>query len=173
MAKCKFIPAFLTILLFGCLIGCGNISIQVKMAVPEEIVVNTETLDIRNCDSNNNMVTTMAAEAPVKQEISISKQATILGTGSTVDLPLEIQDELRSQVERIYKPEYEEVVSGAEMVEFTIPGHMIHMYKIHWIQREYRSTISFQMDEQKCTTSYVYTLEFPDLEGKTVMACTA
>jgi hypothetical protein len=169
----KNLTALLTILLYTCLVGCNNSSIQVQQAAPEEVAYGTETLDMRNCDSNDDLLTTLASEAPVRQEISISEQATVVETGSVIDIPNEVQNELRSQVESVYQPIYEEAAAGTEMVNLTVPGHMIHMYKIHWIRRIYQSTISFSMNEQTCTASYVYTLETPDLDSTTIMACTA
>ena len=173
MNRQKAILATLTILLYACLAGCSRSPVDVEQAVPEEMAFASETLDIRNCDSNDDMRTTLADQAPVKQQVSIAEQATVVETGSAIDISPEILDELRLQVESAYQPLFEEAVTSAEKVEFTIPGHMIHMYKIHWIRRIYRSTISFSINDQSCAASYVYTLESPDLDSHTVMACTA
>jgi hypothetical protein len=169
----KKIITLIIFILSVCLVGCGDSPIQVDMADPEKLGIGSETLDIRNCDSNDVMVTTMATHAPVRQHISISEQATLVKTGSAIDIPPDILDELRLQVETMYQPEYEEAADSAEKVEFTIPGHEIYMYKIQWIQQIYGSTISFSINRQLCTASYVYTLETPDLDSLTTMSCTA
>ncbi|HLA98747.1 MAG TPA: hypothetical protein VJL34_09850 [Anaerolineales bacterium] len=153
--------------------NCSRPSIQVYQAAPIEQAVREETLDMRNCDSNDDMVTTLAAQAPARQHISISELATAVETGSVIDIPNEVYNELRLQIESAHRTVFEKAVASAEKVDFTIPGHKIHMYKIHWIQQIYRSTISFAINDQACTASYVYTLEIPKLDSYTVMACTA
>lgn len=163
----------LTSYLCVALVGCSTSHAQVERTRPVEVAYGTETLDIRNCDSNEDMITTLASHAPVRQHISISEEATVVETASAIDIPAKILDDLRSQVEREFQPIFEEAVANAEGVEFTIPGHKIHMYQIHWIQQTYRATISFSMDDQTCSASYVYTLETPVLDSFTVMACTA
>ena len=173
MARQKSLLTLIIFSLYACLVGCSNSRIQVEQAVPEELAHDTETLDMRNCDSNDDMVTTLAAQAPVRQEIYISEQATVVETGLEIDVPTITLEELRLQVESVYQPVFEEAVANAEKVKFTIPGHMIHMYKVHWIQQIYQSTVSFSINGQTCTASYVYKLEIPDLDSTTVMACTA
>ncbi len=163
----------LTIFLCFYLVGCSSSPTQVGQAVPEESAYGEETLDMRNCDSNDEMVTTLADQAPVKQQISISEQATVIETGSAIDIPNKVHDELKLQVKNEYQPIFEEAVANAKKVELTIPGHKIYMYKIYWNHRIYRSTISFTINNQACTAPYVYTLETPILDSYTVMACTA
>ena len=89
MNRQKAILATLTILLYACLAGCSRSPVDVEQAVPEEMAFASETLDIRNCDSNDDMRTTLADQAPVKQEISIAEQATVVETGSAIDIPAE------------------------------------------------------------------------------------
>lgn len=170
------VKKFLTLFIFvlsAFLVGCNDSPILVQWGDPEEIDVGSETLDIRNCDSNDDMVTTLASHAPVREQIFISEQATLVKTGSALDIPPDMRDELRLQVEAVYQTEFDEAAASAEMVEFTIPGHKIHMYKIMWIQQNYSSMISFSIDNQPCMASYIYTVETPDLDSLTTMACTA
>lgn len=147
--------------------------VQVAQEAPVIKELLGESLDIRNCQSNEDMVTSLAAKAPVRQEISISRQATVVETGSTIDISDEIHNELKWQVQNKFQPIFEEAVANAENVELIIPGLTIHVYRIQWIQRVYRSTISFSINEQACTASYVYTLDTPDLLDYTMSVCTA
>jgi hypothetical protein len=156
-----------------CLVGCRNAGIQIAIAEPEETRSGSETLDIRNCDNNDEMVTNLAAHAPVKQDISISETATSEKTGQDFDIPLELLDEIKVQIKTFYQPVLEEALTQTEAVVFTIPGNKIHMYKIQWIQQQYRSEVSLTINGQSCSTSYVYTLDIPKLDSLTTMACTA
>lgn len=156
-----------------CLSGCGNAGIQIAMAEPEEARSGSETLDIRNCDSNDEMVTDLSAHAPVKQEIIISETATAVKTGQALVIPSEMLDEIKVQIEALYQQVLEEAVTRTEAEVFNIPGHKIHMYKIYWVQQHYRSEVSLTIDGQSCKTSYEYVLEIPELDSFTVMSCTA
>ena len=147
--------------------------VDVAQEAPIEQELQGETLDVRNCLSNDTMLTTLAAQAPVRQQISIPKQATVVETGSAIDIPNEILDELKLQVQSEFQPIFEEAVANAENVELVVPGLKIHMYRIRWIQRIYQSMISFSINDQACTASYVYTLDTPELIDYTVSACTA
>lgn len=168
----KFSP-LIVLFLSIYLVGCGNAPIIVERADPEVVEAGSETLDIRNCDSIDDMITTLESHAPVKQHISISETATSEKTGSAIDIPSDLIDELILQVESVYQGEFEEALANAEQVEFTIPGDKIHMYKIRWIQQIYSATISASINGQPSTASYVYTLETPDLDSLTTMSCTA
>ena len=90
-----------------------------------------------------------------------------------IDIPPEVIDDLKLTVENAYRVEFEAVVSEAEQVEFTIPGDKIHMYKIFWIQRIYRSTISFSINREPCSVPYEYSIVLPKLDSITTMSCTA
>lgn len=88
MNRWYLLLALLIMWLCVCLSGCSSLPVQVERAVPEELVYNTETLDLRNCDSNVDMVTTLGTRAPIKQQISMAAQATMVETASTIDTPL-------------------------------------------------------------------------------------
>jgi len=147
--------------------------VDIAQEAPIEQELPPESLDIKNCLSSDDMVTTLAAQAPVRQQISISKQATVVATGSAIDIPDEIYDELISQVQSEFQPIFQEAGANAENVELVIPGLKIHMYRLHWIERVYQSTISFSINDQSCTASYVYTLDTPNLVDYTMSVCTA
>jgi len=146
--------------------------VDIAQEAPIEQELPPESLDIKNCLSSDDMVTTLAAQAPVRQQISISKQATVVATGSAIDIPDEIYDELISQVQSEFQPIFQEAGANAENVELVIPGLKIHMYRLHWIERVYQSTISFSINDQSCTASYVYTLDIPHLDGYIMTVCT-
>ena len=166
---------FLVILLAAALMAaCSRSSIQVSRAVPEELALSfAETLDIRYCDSNDDMLTTLASEAPVRQHTSIAEEAISVDTSAAIEIPADTLANLNKQIEGAYQQEYEQAVASSEQVEFNIPGHMIHMYKIKWNQQVFRSIVSFYINNQACTASYTYALEIPELDSANVMACTA
>lgn len=153
--------------------GCDSPSVQVVKAQPEEAQIGAETLDMRNCDSLDELVTTLADEAPVREQISIPEQATVNETGTVIDIPSPMVTVIEEQIEQEYAPAYKTAVEQAEQEVLTIPGHMIHMYKILWMQKTYQSTLSLSIDNKPCTAFYTYTLEYPMVDSSTKMACTA
>lgn len=155
------------------LVGCGNSSIQIEKANPDKAIINSEIIDIRNCDSNDDMVTTMTSYAPVRLKISISEPAILIKTGSVVDIPSDMLEDLKFSVETMYKPILEEAESSLENIELTVPKNKIHMYQIKWIEQNYHSKVSFSINGRPCTADYFYTLEIPELGSFTEMSCTA
>lgn len=171
--KFFWVTSIIFISLSLALVGCSSTPVQVTMAQPEEIDKGAEILDMRNCDSNDELVTNLAAEAPVQMHITIAEQCTLDKTGSTIVIPDHLVDYVRAQIEEEYAPVFEETTSNTAAEKFQIPGHMIHMYKIKWLQKTYKSTASFSIDHQSCIAFYTYTLDYPILNNSTSMACTA
>jgi hypothetical protein len=165
--------SFVIFVLSMSLVGCGNSPIQIEKADPEKAIIDSETLDIRNCDSNDDMVTTMAIYAPVRMQISISEPAKLIKTGSVVDIPSDMLEDIKLQVGTLYQPILEEAESSVGNIELTIPRNKIHMYQIKWVQQNYNSTVSFSINGWPCTANYLYTLEIPELDSFIEMSCTA
>lgn len=171
---------FLWILLAGCSTLSAQISkavpntlsAQVTKAVPEERALKSEILDLRNCASNEDLHSNLASEAPIKMQVALAEEATST-TGDTILIPTELKEKLTTQIELAYQQAYEEAFSNAERIELDVPAHMIYMYDIKWTEQIFSSTVSFPMEGQDCIASYTYTLEIPELDSFTVMACTA
>ena len=165
---------FVMLLAAALMAACTRLSIQVSRAVSQ-----SDTFLPRRkgtgplIERNEDMLTTLASEAPVRQRISIAEEATSVGTGTAIEIPADTLANLNVQIEGAYQQEYEQAVASTEQVEFNIPGHMIHMYKIIWNQQVFHSIVSFSIKNQAYTASYTYELEIPELDSATVMACTA
>jgi hypothetical protein len=153
--------------------GCANRGIQVATVAPVERALRLETLDLRNCDSKEEMLTTLASEAPVRKNITISGEAASTATGETIIIPAETQASLEAQIESNYQSEYEQALTTAQRERLTIPVNKIHMYKVQWKQKMFSSTVSFLLNDELCQASYTYSLDIPELTGYFEMSCTA
>jgi hypothetical protein len=153
--------------------GCSSQSVQVTQVTPVERHLRSEILDIRNCDSNEDMHTNLASEAPILYQVSLAKNATAASTGAVVEIPSEKQAILETEIVSAYQHEYEGAVAIAEQVELMVPAQMIYMYDIKWKEQVYSATVSFSLGGQACLADYTYSLEIPDLVGRKTMACTA
>jgi Na+-transporting NADH:ubiquinone oxidoreductase subunit NqrF len=163
------------LILFLCplVAGCANQSIQVAAAAPLARPISSETLDLRNCDSNEEMNTSLESEAPVRLRISIAEEAISAASGESIVIPAETQAAVIAQIESVYQPEYEQAVARVEQVQLVVPGHKIHMYDIHWNREVYSSTVSFSIENEPCTAAYTYELDIPELGEHFEMSCTA
>jgi len=173
MIRVKFIILGLILSLWGLLAGCSSQLAQVSKAVPEERHLRSEILDMRNCQSEDEMNTTLASEAPVVYQVTLAKNATSTATGEEVEIPGEQQAILEDELVSAYQQEYEEATANAKQVELVIPAHMIHMYDIKWKEQTYSSSISFSMEGESCMADYTFVLKIPELKSYTTMACTA
>ncbi|MGD2156564.1 MAG: hypothetical protein PVG32_06785 [Anaerolineales bacterium] len=171
LAKNFFASAIVGICLI--LVGCNEQRVQVSRAVPAERQLTSETLDIRNCETTEDLHQPLSARLQVTKHISIDEKATLTTTDEKVEVPEEMRAELKTEIERVYQDEFEQAQSGLQQYELFVTANKIHMYKIRWVQREYRSNISFTMDNKPCEASYTYRLDVPEVEGYTEMACTA
>lgn len=166
---------FIWLIVFLCplVAGCANQSIQVAATAPVERPLSSETLDLRNCDSNEEMNTSLDSEAPVRLRISIAEEAISVASGETMVIPAKTQAGLKAQIESVYQQEYEQAVARGKQVELTVPGHEILMVKVHWHRKVFSSTASFTIEHEPCTAAYTYELDVPELGEHFGMSCTA
>lgn len=156
--------------------GCSNVR-MIDAAPPEALTENelkTEMLSIRNCAHNSTVAqTTLAAEAPVRQEVIFLSKAVAVETGQMVEIPVEVQDQLSIQIMKVYEQLYQEITSKNEAVNLEIPAFRIHFITVKWLQQCACSDVIFKMDNKTYTADYSYHLEYPEKTDTQEMACTA
>ena len=75
MSRSKLAIVGVTICLWLLLAGCSSQSVQVAQVAPQERALRSKILDMRNCDSNDEMHTTLASEAPVLDRVTVANNA--------------------------------------------------------------------------------------------------
>ncbi|MCJ7625010.1 MAG: hypothetical protein MUO76_16035 [Anaerolineaceae bacterium] len=173
--RIKHILVFLLLVLTGCssvqVVEVVDVAPQTTL---EEKELNFQIFDIRNCQNKTSeLKTTLAAVAPVRQQIVFEGKAISTDSGDSIDIPPNIQTQLEAKIENEYKQAYQQAKSNAEQVDLIIPPFGIRMYEVQWMQQVASSTIDFEMEGQSFTTAFTYQLEFPTLVGFREMACTA
>jgi hypothetical protein len=169
--RLNLILVVLTAMMCMLLAGCSS-SAQVSQAAPEEGELTSKILDLRNCDTTEELHTTLGSKAPVSYQITVARLATSTTTGESSVIPDEISAALEADIASAYQPAYEQAVKSAEQVELVVPGTRIRLYEIYWKQQVYRSTVTFKMNDQDFTAGYTYVLVVPELGPFTEMACT-
>lgn len=155
------------------LAGCNGAPIQVKRAkaVEGESSLNSQWLELNNCEGETELHRSLAEEEPVICTITISDTATIGASGQTLELTSILKTELTEQIELAYQQEYEEAKNLVQQDEMIVPVGRVHLYEISWKQRVFSSTVRFIVDEKTYTAAYTYTLDIPDAILSTRKAC--
>lgn len=155
------------------LTGCGVNQVEVIKTSPTVQPVGSEYFDVRNCDSTKALDKTLSDFLPVREEVSVSEQATVVSSGKTSLLSKSTCRSLRDKIESTYREEYQEAQRSAQEIAIQVPADKIHMYKVQWNEKIFTGSLSFQMDDDLYETSYTYKLEVPQLDGSLTMSCTA
>jgi hypothetical protein len=155
------------------LAGCGGGQVQVARAEPVERLLDAQSVDLRNCDSQTELRRSLASEVEIRKQITIADEATALADAKTAEISPEVKAKLAAEVERAYTQVYERAKTGVEQTELTVPVARIHTYRIEWKEQVFSSSVSFSMNGEPYTVPYTYTLCIPDEVGFLEMGCTA
>jgi hypothetical protein len=147
--------------------ACGQ-RITVYMAEPLESALETEDLQLRNCDCDTEMVSTVE----IQKKMDIEDYARSGSQDNKVLIPPEIMAELVTELELAYEPVYEQAKTAVGQIRLTVPADMIRAYQIERIAQSYNSTISFRMGLKAYTTAYTYELRIPEESGFIEIPCT-
>jgi len=148
-------------------------TISVALAEPVGHELDGQLIELRNCETNTELRRTLASEVEIRTQTSIAEEATAVASGESAEIPPEVRAELEAKVELAYQEAYEKVKASAEQAELTVPAWKIRRYEIDWEEQEFGSTVSFSMNGQAYTASYVYKLCVPKKVGFQEMPCTA
>jgi hypothetical protein len=146
--------------------GCGP-SITVNLVDPLENPLETQSMQLSNCDCDTLLVSGVDIEA----EFKIDDYATTGSQNKRILIPPETKAELEAQLEMVYAPVYENAKASAGQIELTVPADMYRSFKIEWTQQVYNSTISFRKGLKTYTTTYTYVLKIPKEAGFVEIPC--
>lgn len=158
-------------------VGCGTPegveTISVALAEPVKRELNAQSVELRNCETDTELRQPLASEVEIQKQISIAKQATAVASGESAEIPPEVRAKLEAEVERAYREAYERAKASVEQTELTVPAWRIRTYEIDWEEQEFSSTVSFSMNDEAYTASYIYKLYVPREAGFREISCTA
>ena len=148
--------------------ACGR-SITVNMANPVERTLRNETISLRNCGCDEDLVSDVGLEV----KFNIDDYAVSASQAERVVIPEDTMAELQAELEKAYEPVVEQVRAMMGDFQLTVPPDKIRTFQIQWNQKEYSSTISFRMGFKAYTTAYTCQLNIPNEIGHSEIACTA
>lgn len=158
---------------FIILTGCKSTQVEVNKGTPTVQTLHLEILDVRNCETTEDLHRSLADFQEVHQQTEIHQKATQKSTGNRMDIPEEARSILIQEINKAYQPELQRAVIALKETKIHVPAEKIHMYQIQWMEKTYHSTFSFTLDREAYQSSYTYRLEIPQIDGSRHMSCTA
>jgi hypothetical protein len=148
--------------------ACGR-SITVNMADPVERTLRNETISLRNCGCDEDLVSDVGLEV----KFNIDDYAVSASQAERVVIPEDTMAELQAELEKAYEPVVEQVRAMMGDFQLIVPPDKIRTFQIQWKGQEYSSTISFRMGLKAYTTAYTCQFNIPNNIGHSEIACTA
>ena len=150
------------------LTACGP-SITVNMVDPVERTLSNETISLRNCGCDDDLVSDVGLEV----KFNIDDYAVSASQAERVVIPDNTMAELEAELEKAYEPVVEQIRTMMGDFQLIVPADKIRTFQIQWKGQEYSSTISFRMGLKAYTTTYTCQFNIPNEIGHSEIACTA
>ncbi|HSB66015.1 MAG TPA: hypothetical protein VLD65_05505 [Anaerolineales bacterium] len=147
--------------------------VNVASPIKSESSLSNQTIELRNCDGEDELHQSLAVEAQIVCNIMISDEAMSTITRNTKLLSKEMKLPLEDQIEIAYQQVFDEAKTGVDQNDLMVPINRIRTFQINWTKQVFSSTISFTMDDEAYTVSYTYTLDIPDAIIAMETGCTA
>jgi hypothetical protein len=150
------------------LTACGP-SITVNMADPVERTLKNETITLRNCGCDEDLV----SDVGLVIKFDIDDYAVSASQAERVVIPEDTMAELEAELEKAYEPVVEQIRAMMGDFQLTVPADKIRTFQVEWKGQEYSSTISFRMGLKAYTTAYTCQFNIPNEISHNEISCTA
>jgi hypothetical protein len=150
------------------LTACGP-GITVNMVDPVERTLSNETITLRNCGCDEDLVSDVGLEV----KLDIDDYAVSASQAERVLIPEDTKAELEAELEMVYEPVVEQIRAMMGDFQLTVPADKIRTFQVEWNQQEYSSTISFRMGLKSYTTAYTCQFNIPNEISHSEISCTA
>jgi hypothetical protein len=151
----------------------GGVNVEPVAPVDGISLLEKRSLELRNCQSKEDLHKSLATEAQVACTIQVANTAIPITTGAAFQLSPEMRTNIEKQVKDTYQAAYDEAQASVEQKEVVVPIGRIHKYTIFWKQQVFKSSASFSLENISYTVPYTYTLEIPRITISEQIACTA
>jgi hypothetical protein len=163
---------FLLLILSLLLAGCG-LQARVETVEPVSESLGISQLEIRNCESEEDLHRFLSDDFPVEKTIIISDFAQDPSSGESQLIPEDVRAKLLEQVDEAHKTMHEEAASLAGSRELVVPVNKIRLFRVEVTKMTCSSTLTFNMGLKKYSADYVYELKVPNDPGFWEISCTA
>jgi hypothetical protein len=169
--KYIFIMAILIFFLSLGITACSTQAVQVVRAQALQSS-NRQFLEIRNCQDEEDFNIKLRDEVEAQPALMLADEMESSSSGQKVQIPSEVRDMLKTEINRTYADEARKAQSAIEEIELIIPVDRIRTFVILWDEQVYESYATFQYDGESYTASYTYKISTPTLENFLEMGCT-
>ena len=170
--------SFIVALLFitGCVAGVSKPVEKIALITKSEPIeekIEYQYLEIKNCVSTEELITTLENELPVTIQVNIKDEAISETTKLTSQIPEEIKSQLTSEIIETYQLEYNEAKKKSEETILKIAPDKIKYFSINFHPLLYESNLSFSMNDDSYSCAYSYQLTYPTISDTIITNCTA
>jgi hypothetical protein len=151
----------------------AGVKVEPVVSVDGKSLLEKRSLELRNCQSKEDLHKSLATEAQVACTVQVANTAIPITTGAALQLSPEMKTNIEKQVKDTYQGAYDEAQASVEQKEVVVPIGRIHKYTIFWKQQVFKSNASLEMDDVSYSVPYTYTLDIPRITISEQMACTA
>jgi hypothetical protein len=178
MTKEKSGPIIITHLvritiLFLLLTSCQEQPVQVSLVEPSITQMETQKVELRNCESKAEMRKNLSEVVTIDQEITISPTATSIETGDKLEISTQLRQQLEAEVNQAYHQLTKQARQELEKAELIVPVGKIRTFEVAWEKHLYSSKLSFSQDNNRYSADYTYLICIPQVLGYVEMSCTA
>lgn len=161
------------VILLSILLGaCAKPTAQIALVEPVIEKSGYEKFDLKNCETPlGDLHEPVAEYFNVKQEITITDQATLVASGASYQLSASEKENLASQIEAAYQNEYAAAQTTLEEQQFVVPKDRAANFSISWRTQLYKSTLYFKVKGEAYTLEYQYSLTIPEIGERTIAIC--
>jgi hypothetical protein len=163
-----FLLPFLSLLLAGC-----GLQARIETVEPVAESLGISQLEIRNCESEEDLHRFLSEDFPVEKTITISDFAQEASSGEDLLIPEDIRAKLLQQVDEAHKTMHEEAVNAAVAAKLVVPVNKIRLFRVEVTKMTCSSSLTFNMGLKKYSADYVYELKVPNDPGFWEISCTA
>ncbi len=145
--------------------------VQVSKADPKIVETRTEEFPLPNCGGTSELQQGLATQMTVKKNVKVSGTATLtVGVGS-VPIGSVIQGKLETQISATYAAEQAQENSILYNIVLKAAPKSHVVYTIQWIDKEFTSTVSYTLGDNRYETDYVYILSVPFISASEEKDC--
>lgn len=170
--------SFIVVLLFmtGCVAGVAKPVEKIALITKSEPIeekTQYQYLEIKNCESTEELITNLENEFPVMIQVNITDEVISDTTKLASQIPEEIKSQLTSEIIETYQVEYNEAKKMSVETILQIAPDKIKYFSIIFHPLLYESILSFSMNNDSYSCAYSYQLTYPTISETILTNCTA
>jgi hypothetical protein len=167
----KILSFMALICLLSILVACDSYQIKIDPAEPVVQNLNSQFLEINNCDGLEELNKPLSSELQVSDQIVFEEILT--SNNTTYPIPEDLKTQLEEKIKTTYQQISDDAKTDLDQYIISLPADRILTITINWSEKIYKATGHVTFNNMDYTFLYSYALKIP-LVGETwIMTCTA